>query len=71
MQKNILPLTNDLIFTNQELSNIIDSKFLELKQKQLATIHKQNVTKEIERINKIKAELEIQKQVNLATIKKN
>ena len=63
VQRDLFPVTNKLIFTNNELKQLVSTKMLEMKKKELANVHKDYVSKEIERINKIKEDLENQRLV--------
>jgi hypothetical protein len=63
VQKNVFPVTNKLIFTNNELKQLVSTKMIEMKKKELASVHKDYVSRETERIRKIKEDLENQKQV--------
>jgi len=65
MQKDIFPVTNKLIFTNNELRQLVSTKMFEMKKKDLSIVHNDYVSKENERIRKIKEDLEKQKQVNI------
>jgi hypothetical protein len=64
MQKDIFPVTKKLVFSNHELRNLVSTKLIEMKKKDLSNKHRENVEKENDRIRKIKEDIEIQKQVN-------
>ena len=63
LQKEILPITNELIKTNNELNSLVTYKMFENEKLRLSSKHKENVTIEKDRIKKIKEELEIKKNV--------
>ncbi len=71
VQKDLFPVTNKLIFTNSELKQLVSTKMLEMKKKELANGHKDHVSRETERIRKIKEDLELQKQVQINLKKKS
>jgi hypothetical protein len=68
VQKDVYPVTDKLIFTNNELKQLVNTKMLEMKKKELANVHRDNVARETERIKKIKEDLDLQKQVNFLFI---
>lgn len=63
VQKDVFPITNKLIFTNNELRQLVSTKMLQMKKKDLSDLHKDYVSRETERIIKLKEDLENQKQV--------
>jgi len=66
VQKNVFPVTNKLIFTNNELKQLVSTKMIEIQKKELSRVHKDYVSRETERIRKIKEDLE-----NKIQVKKN
>lgn len=63
VQKKVYPVTDKLIFTNSELKQLVTTKMLEMKKKELANVHRDYVSRETARITKIKEDLDHQKQV--------